>query len=250
MDSGIWATWYDLPDEGRKDYLTWLHETELPGLLRRPGYAWAAHYEMTGGGAKMDEIGSRLARPDEPGLGNGTQFLILVGAASPHVFLRPRMDQYEAKPDALSREFRGLRLGERTCIFTTEARVTGPDFGEKDAGGTPAPGIQMGSFRTRTLEDEIDLGAWYAQYRLPAMSRMQGCVETRKLVSVYGWAKHSILYEFTSLDARHDHFQNHESLALEDGQWTNRVITYTVHAPGSPSVGRRIWPAVDASQDL
>jgi hypothetical protein len=244
MDRGIWATWYDLPDDGRDAYLDWLHETELPVLLRRPGYAWAAHYEITGGGSKMDQIGARLARPAEPGLGSGSQFLVLVGAPSPHVFLHPRVDRLDAEDDAVSRSMRAMRIGTRLCLFTEEARVTGPEIGAKPAGSTPGPAIQMGSFRTKTLEDEIDLGAWYAQYRLPAMSRMPGCIETRKLVSLAGWAKHGILYEFTSLEARHEHFQNHESLALEDGQWTNRVIGYTVHAPGSPSVGRRIWPAV------
>ena len=110
---------------------------------------------------------------------------------------------------------------------------------------TPGPAIQMGSFRTQTVEDEFDLAAWYAQYRLPHMSRMPGCIATRKLVSVAGWAKHSVLYEFTSLDARQQDFQNHESLALDDKEWTNKIITYTVHAPGSPSVGKRLWPPVE-----
>ena len=243
MDRGIWATWYDLPKEGRGAYFEWLHETHLPALCQRPGYAWAAHYEIRSGGTDMDTIGARLARPEEPTLGTGSQFLILVGAPSPHVFLDPRVDRIEEEDDGRAREMRARRLGERMCIFTEEARVTGPDIGARPGGSTPGPAIQMGSFRTKTLEDEIDLGAWYAQYRLPAMSRMPGCVETRKLVSLVGWAKHAILYEFTSLEARHEHFQAHESLALEDGEWTNRVIGYTVHAPGSPSVGRRIWPA-------
>ena len=43
-DRGLWATWYDLPVEGRDAYLNWLHATYLPALLKRPGYLWAAHY--------------------------------------------------------------------------------------------------------------------------------------------------------------------------------------------------------------
>jgi hypothetical protein len=106
----------------------------------------------------------------------------------------------------------------------------------------------MGSFRTKTVADEFDLAAWYAQYRLPAMSRMPGCVATRKLVSLAGWAKHSILYEFTSLEARERHFQGHESLALDETVWTNKIIGYTIHAPGSPSVGYRLWPEVTETE--
>jgi len=138
------------------------------------------------------------------------------------------------------------RAGSRTCIFTQEEYVTGPEFHARPAGATPGPAIQMGSFRTRSVADEFNLVAWYAQYRLPHMSRMPGCIATRKLVSVAGWAKHSVLYEFVSLEARQQHFQNHESLALDEKVWTNKIITYTVHAPGSPSVGHRLWPPLDA----
>ena len=30
MDRGVWATWYNLPDQGRGDYLAWLHGSYLP----------------------------------------------------------------------------------------------------------------------------------------------------------------------------------------------------------------------------
>ena len=136
------------------------------------------------------------------------------------------------------------RIGSRTCVFCEEARINGPDYVRAAPGSTTGPAIQMGSFRTATINDEYDLAAWYAQYRLPAMSRMPGCIRTRKLISVAGWAKHSILYEFTSLEARREHFQNHESLGLDDQEWTSKIVGYTVHAPGSPSVGSRIWPPV------
>src|ERR1700688_2459924 len=43
-DRGLWVTWYDLPDKDRDAYLSWLHGTYLPEVLRRPGYLWAAHY--------------------------------------------------------------------------------------------------------------------------------------------------------------------------------------------------------------
>ena len=45
MDRGIWAIWYNLPEEGRNEYLAWLHEVYLPEALQRPGYLWAAHYQ-------------------------------------------------------------------------------------------------------------------------------------------------------------------------------------------------------------
>lgn len=244
MDQGIWATWYDLPEAGREGYLAWLHGEHLPALLQRPGYAWAAHYAITGGGPRMAEIHDRLARPSDPAIGTGSRFLVLVGATSPHFFFHPRADEAERTLGERGADMLARRIGQRTCVFTEEARVTGPECARRASGTTPGPVIQMGSFRTRTIDDEFDLAAWYAQYRLPAMSRMPGCIATRKLVSLAGWAKHAVLYEFTSLQARREHFQSHESLALDDREWTNKIITYTIHAPGSPSVGERLWPAV------
>ena len=136
-----------------------------------------------------------------------------------------------------------LRRGLRTVIFTEEARVNGPEPRESGPGSGPDPAIQMGSFRMRTPEEEFDLGRWYAQYRLPFMARMPGCIAARKLSGVAGWAKHSVLYEFTSLKARLRNFEEpHEALALDGTRWESKVIAGTVHTPGSPFIGERIWP--------
>ena len=35
------------------------------------------------------------------------------------------------------------------------------------------------------------------------------------------------------------------ALALQEGEWTSRVVNYTIHAPGSPTVGQRLWPPVE-----
>jgi hypothetical protein len=248
MDDGIWATWYDLPEAGRAGYFDWLHDTHLPMICAKPGIAWAAHYKITGGGEAMDAIHQRLARAQDDEVGTGTQFLVLVGAPSAHVFCDPRIDQWQDALGGQSAQMLALRQGSRTCIFTQEAFVTGPEYHARATGSTPGPAIQMGSFRTKTIDDEFDLAAWYAQYRLPHMSRMAGCIATRKLISIAGWAKHSVLYEFLSLEDRQRYFQNHESLALDDSEWTNKIITYTVHAPGSPSIAMRLWPPVETQK--
>ncbi|MEE2760112.1 MAG: hypothetical protein VYE18_01545 [Pseudomonadota bacterium] len=247
MDQGIRTVWYDLDDADKDGYLAWLHDIYLPKVMARPGILWAAHYEVTGGGAHMDKIGDVLPRMDRVAnsdIGTGTDYLLLIGAGSPHVFFKPDFDRLE-EDDAEILEKIDLRQGARICVFAEEARVNGPDFDHRIHDTTPGPAIQMGSFRTKTVADEFDLAAWYANYRMPAMARMPGCIATRKLVSVAGWAKHSVMYEFLSLEARAEHFQGHESLALDDSVWTSKIIKYTVHAPGSPSVGRRIWPKAD-----
>ena len=245
MDQGIRAVWYDLDGDG-SEYLDWLHGSYLPEIAARPGILWAAHYEITGH-PHMDKIGERLARMDsESGadVGTGTDYLLLIGVGSPHVFFKPDFDQVEQDAAAVQ-AMTARRIGARTAVFAEEARVNGPEFDYRIHDTTPGPAVQMGSFRTRSVADEFDLAAWYANYRMPAMARMPGCIATRKLLSVAGWAKHSVLYEFLSLEARAEHFQKHESLALDETVWTNKIINYTIHAPGSPSIGHRIWPKID-----
>ena len=243
MDHGIWATWYDLADDTREKFIDWLHGTYLPALQARPGFAWAAHYRNQGGGAAMRTLGEDvIARPQED-IGQGSQYVMLVGAPSPHAFLSPSVLDIESLPDV--REMLALRQGVRTAIFSEETRVNGPAIRQRPQGATPGPTIQMGSFRVRSVAEEFDLGCWYAQYRLPHMAQMPGCIATRKLVSVAGWAKHAILYEFVSLQARLEQFEEpHEALAMDAKEWTGRVVRYTIHTPGSPVVGERIWPPV------
>ena len=77
------------------------------------------------------------------------------------------------------------------------------------------------------------------------MAQMPGSIASRKLLCVAGWAKHAVMYEFTSLEARLANFEEpHESHALDPKEWTGRIVRYTIHTPGSPTVGQRIWPPV------
>jgi hypothetical protein len=244
MDHGIWATWYDLADGTRERFLGWLHGEYLPALQQQPGFTWVAHYRNDGGGEKMRNLGDNiLARPQED-VGNGSQYVVLVGAPSPHTFLAPLA--LEIEKDARFRDMLALRQGVRSAIFSEEARVNGPAIGQRPQGSTPGPAIQMGSFRVRSVEDEFDLGCWYAQYRLPHMAQMPGCIAARKLNCVAGWVKHAILYEFVSLEARLRDFEEpHEALAIDAKEWTGRVVRYTIHTPGSPVIGPRLWPPVE-----
>ncbi|MBS29262.1 MAG: hypothetical protein CL566_10140 [Alphaproteobacteria bacterium] len=244
MDNGIWATWYDLPEDGRDEYLDWLHGEYLPVVQARPGIAWAAHYEDRVGGADMQKVRDTFPKSEGmEGVGTGTQFLMLAGAAEPWTLLAPGIIEEQNALGGEARRMLDMRQGVRSCLFSVFARIDGPEMDQRPAGTTPGPAIQMGSFRTKTLADEFDVGQWYAQFRLPTMARMPGCIAARVMVSVAGWAKYSVMYEFTSLQARLENFEEpHEALALDEGEWTGRVIRYTMHTPGSPTVGQRIWP--------
>lgn len=248
MDESIRIVWYDLDDADREAYLEWLHLRHMPELNARPGVAWTAHYAVERTHDMMKRLIGYVGRPDGfDAIPQGWQYAFMVGTTSPHLFVMPGMDDVDAA-DPETVRMTGLRRGVRTVITTEQARVNGPEALTRRPGTTPAPFIQLGHFRVRTLEEEIDLSSWYANYRLPTITAMTGAVAARKMVTVAGWAKHVILYEFTSRDAHEANFMGHESLAFSDGEWTNRVVTYTQHAPGSPSIAARIWPPVTEAE--
>ena len=241
MDRGICAIWYDLPEDGQEEYLSWLNNEYIPEMLKRPGYLWACHQQNIMTPEREAQTYSRLvhiddAGMDNPGVPGGNQYLLLFGSQSPHTFVDPSVPEMLEAADDRTREMLGRRRNERYCIFVEEERVNGPEYKARQPGITPGPVIQFGSFNINALENEDEMGAWYSRSRLPLMRPMPGYVGARKLVSIVGWAKHAILYEFLTLEDVDNHFVD------TDAEFSHRVVANLVHAPHSPSLGTRIWP--------
>jgi hypothetical protein len=243
MTAGLWGMWYDLAPTDSQRFLDWAHERWLPCLQRQAGVHWAAHYRYAGGGAQMAQVKGTIVNHTQDEIGQGSQYLVLLGAHDVHAFFSA--DFSEAPLPEGAGAMLALRQGLRTAAFALEAGVDGLSSATQDVRGVPAPAIQMGTLRPRSIDSEFDLIRWYAQYRLPSMARMPGVVRTRKWAGIAGWPKHGILYEFESLAHRLEHFERpHESLALEPSHWTHKITRASDHAPGSPFIGERIWPAV------
>ena len=242
MDRGIHIVWYDLPDSKSNDYLNWLHGEYLPSVLAQSDILWAANYKIIKTDKTIQRLSKFVGRPENIGdLPLGSDYVTLIGAKSPKIFFKPEFDTLDAH-DPKTIEMFSLRVGARIAVTIEQDRVDGPDIRHRLPETTPGPFIQLGHFNVRSLEEEFDLCAWYAEYRLPTIASMPGAIAARKLVTVAGWVKHVILYEFVSAEAHHTNFMDHEILAFTDGEWTNRVVKYTSHAPGSPSIGERMWP--------
>jgi hypothetical protein len=221
---GIWAIWYDIAPEHRAQYLDWFHRVHIPEKLSRPGYRWAAHYELGHGG-------------------RGSGYLALFGGDSTHTFLNPSPGQLATRQSAETRQFIGMRLKPAAAILAEEIRVDGPEATSRSAGSTTAPVVQIGHYNAATPQLEDDLGGWYAQERFPLLAKLPGCVGARKLLATVGSYKHAILHEFTSLQSREQHFAPHEAQRDDPQTWMGRVVPQLQHAPYSPAVGVRIWPA-------
>jgi hypothetical protein len=141
------------------------------------------------------------------------------------------------------RKMLSTRRGERVNIMVEAGRVEGQAAGKYAGQTTLGPFIQLGSYNC-PCEKEDEMQRWYTQVRMPAMAETPGGgIRVRKLVSAAGWAKHAILYEFESLQAKHDYFALHKNRP-DMKPWTEWVAKSLVHAPGSAAIANRIWPAV------
>jgi hypothetical protein len=243
MSPGFWITWYNLPEKEREDYLSWMHGTYIRKVLARPGVLSAAHY-ASDAKVPMPHEG-RLKQTADRAVPAGDRYILIVGGKNPHVFVDPMPAAFHAGLPERDRAMLAMRTGERSNIMMVEGQVYGPDGRNRPDDMVFSPAIQLGSFNAGSYQDEDELSAWYAQWRLPhSMGTLPGCVQVRKLVSVSGWAKHACLYEFTSVAARNEKYIDHEASNPEMEAWTDRVVRKLVHAPGSPNVARRIWPPV------
>ena len=108
----------------------------------------------------------------------------------------------------------------------------------------PPPAMQLGHYNTNTPEDDLELARWYRSERFSRVSVTPGMIRGRKLLSIAGWAKHGVLWEFTDLPEG-DYSFEHRFVAADRGDsWTGRhVLEYVTHGYGSPNAGRLIWPA-------
>ena len=239
MDRALWISWYDLPDTGREAYLSWAHGTYLPAMAKRPGVLYAAHFRsVTPPGVPG---GGRLSHTGDPKVPGGNAYIMIVGAEDAHAFGRPSPRKLHATLSQEDQKMLAVRKGERVNILTDEARVDGLDAKKREARAALSPCIQLGTFQAGTADgDEDECLEWYAQCRLPNMTRLTGCVGCRKIVSVSGWAKHGVLYEFVSLAERNKHFPGHEKGRPQDEAFTDRLVRTLLHAPGSPNVAERI----------
>ena len=238
MDRGLSVTWYDLPEGSREDYFEWLHGTYIPKLLNYPGVLWAAHYKTVESIKPLPT----LRHTTDTSIPTGYRYIFILGARDAHAFSALTPYNQKDKIDRADQKMLSVRIGERRNIFAEEARVDGPHASERESEYTPAPCIQLGSFNSGHWTEEDELLAWYADFRLPSMSDMPTSIGMRKLASVSGWAKHGVMYEFTSLEGREKHFRAHEHKDPKQSAFTQEVIAKLVHAPGSPNVAERIWP--------
>jgi len=236
-DRGLWITWYDLPENGRDTYLSWLHESYLPALLKRPGYLWVAHYATQNAETRSD-----LHHVEDPKVPTGFHYILLIGAKDAGVFGNPAPIEIHAALPEQGKKMLAMRIGERVNLMTETSRCEGHAGNTYKEGLTGAPCVQVGSFNC-AAEYEEEMHAGYVQQRMPAHCSTGSCIGVRKLNSVAGWAKHAILYEYASLEGfNRDYAGANAKSPL--GFKEHSIVPMLIHAPNGPNMALRIWPPV------
>ncbi len=240
MDRALWITWYDLPVDGRDAYHSWLQTVYVPMVLERPGFAWAAHFASEKKTVHAHDYAGRFAT-DVPA---GNDYILIFGAEHTGAFSHPVPSRLHATLSLEDRKMLSMRIGERVNFFIEEARLDGPEANRRDPKEALSPCIQLGTLNARDYRDEEEMMDWYANWRMPSMRTLPGCIGIRKLVSVAGWAKHGALYEFVSIEARYKNFLGYEKATPDMEAWSDRLVPKLRHAPGSANVARRLWSVV------
>jgi hypothetical protein len=194
MDTAIKAEWYDLDDADREYFLAWLHGHHLPALQARPGHIWIGHYNRAPQHGKSNPPGyPARVETDDPNVPRGSQYLLVTAAASPDVFFNPNVAARRMPNRSHACQAQG-------CVSASLSRRPGerPRLVSPLPGTGAPPAIQLGNHLTSTRPT-----TWprlvVPTMKLPQVTWARGCTAP-KLVSIVGWAKHGILYEFMEME--------------------------------------------------
>lgn len=247
MGEFIKAEWFDLEDSFRRDTWDWLHQTYLPDVQSTQGVSWVGHYDIVEIPDKPYIAGApQRKETTDASVPTGWQNVIMTAAASPEVFFG-RNNGLDILADANSDKL-SARKKYRCAVFMEEQVVNSPEQRSSPYGMGPPPAMQLGNYNTTAPEDEFELARWYRAERFARVSVTPGMIRGRKMISIAGWAKHGVLWEFTDLPDGDSSFEHRFVAADRNENWKGRhVLEYAVHAPGSPHAGRLVWPEVQSA---
>jgi len=218
MAAAIWMIIYDLDRTHSARYLQWFNEVHIPQKLARPGYTWAAHYQVI---ADDDSADAR--------------YIALFGGSDSRVFYNPSPAQIKPSQPPETRQMMSYRSNSEMLILSEEW-VFDSDSGSLETSPCiNAENISLALFNTN--ENDENLGAWLLQDYL-VNSAAAGV--TRKLLASTGSVRHVVVHEIEPPDA--------PLAAMADASssdWSAQVSDYLDYPAGRPLVARRVWPGAD-----
>ena len=239
MSDVLRIEWFDINESANDDFLVWFHGSYLPELQSQIGISWVGNYDI------VEPVGPnnpKKKESDNPSIPPGKDFVTITAAPSASVFFK-KDNVIETLELKYAEQFR-QRINYRQAIFIEEESVSGPEHRAMPSGTGAPPAMQIGNYNTVSPNDELELARWYRQERFPRLSVTEGMIKGRKLLSLAGWLKHGVLWEFTSMRDDESSFEPRFIAADREENWQGRhVLEFVIHAPHGPHAGRRIWPA-------
>ncbi len=215
MSQAVWIIRYDLASAWRAEYLDWFHDVHIPEKLARPGYTWAAHYELDQNAA---DVMSCLA---------------MFGGVDSRVFYDPSPAQIKPHQTAETRDMMGCRQNG-TYLIASEEWAAQPSAAEASGDAITAPAVAAMFYGApaQDLEEEAFCVA-LIQDHLPGAMRHPGCLGVRKFLSSRGPARHVVFQELADTD------EASSVLSVWPGQGDAAEMPL-----GPPAIYRRVWPTV------
>ena len=224
MAAAIWMIVYDLDRAHSDRYLQWFNEVHIPEKLARPGYTWAAHYEVIAGDDSAD-----------------SSYIALFGGSDSRVFYNPSPAQIKPNQPPETRQMMSYRSNSTMLILSEEWVFDSSSESLAASACINAENISLSLFNTN--ENDENLGAWLVQDYL-VNSAAAGV--TRKLLASTGSVRHVVVHEIeppeTPLVADAPRSTITEASSSD---WSAKVSDYLDYPAGPPLVARRVWPEAD-----
>ena len=218
MSSAIWLLSYRLANATRDEYMQWFHEVHVAEKLARPGYSWAAHYQM------LD---------CEPSKSSDPYYIAMFGGLTPRVFLDPSPAQLKLRQSGLTKDMMGCRVDARSTVYCEEWASRGAELGAVPGQAVAAPFIQVEFFHACGHDE--DLSSWCAQQHMPHFAASDGCAASRKMIASAGAPRHAVLHEFAS-----EAGARCIAAAEPDSEWRRRVDAQVKRPLGAARLGQRL----------
>jgi len=225
MAAAIWMIIYDLDRAHSDRYLQWFNEVHIPEKLARPGYTWAAHYEVIAGDDSAD-----------------SSYIALFGGSDSRVFYNPSPAQIKPSQPPETRQMMSYRSNSTMLILSEEWVFAGDSGLLETSPCINAENISLSLFNTN--ENDENLGAWLVQDYL-VNSGAAGV--TRKLLASTGSVRHVVVHEIEPPesplpDAPLNTMTRTTMADASSSDWSAQVSDYLDYPAGPPLVARRVWP--------
>jgi hypothetical protein len=216
---GLLMVYCDVATAHDEEFNRWYNEEHLPERLALAGVLSAARYKAVDG---------------------GPTYLACYELTSPEVWNAEAWQQRLQQPTAWSKRMAPSVIGT-AYMRNLYRRIYPQELSDDIAQADMAAVLLVGRMSVPTALETMFNEA-YNHERLPLCQRIPGYIRARRFEAVMGAPKYSTVHEMTSLDVWKSQAWEEWRTAVTP-MWSREIRPQMVHAEGSPSVYRRIFPA-------